>query len=53
MLVSIICITLVGCGGSKNTIETKNGEKLKIVESETSSIEYEDFDNGLVKIKNL
>ena len=46
----IICFTLVGCG-SDDSIETEDGEKLKIVKLETSSIEYEDFDNGLIKLK--
>jgi hypothetical protein len=51
MLIAL-CLTLVGCGGSnKEDFETKTGEKLKITASETSSIEYEDFDNGLIRLK--
>ena len=48
VLTMVICLT--GCSNN-NSLKTKNGEKLKITKSETSKIEYEDFDNGYLKIK--
>ena len=51
LLTFIFCITLTGCGNDSDVIETKNGEKLTIVASETSSIEYENFDNGIVRLQ--
>lgn len=50
LMIITLCITITGCGSSES-FETKNGEKLTITKAETSSIEYEDFDNGLVKIQ--
>ena len=52
LLVIIVMFTVIGCGNNNlNTIETKNGEKLNITKSETTTIEYEDFNNGLVKLQ--
>ena len=56
LLTITMCIILAGCGDSKsngsgNVIETKSGEKLKIVKSETSLIKYEEYDNGLIKLQ--
>ena len=45
-----LLIGLTGCKDN-NPLKTKSGEKLKITKSETSQIEYEDFDNGLVSLK--
>ena len=47
----LIVILITGCGSNSDVIETKNGEKLKITKSVTSSIEYEEFNNGLVKME--
>jgi len=49
-LILTIVIGLTGCGNN-NSLKTKNGEKLKITKSETSQIEYEDFDNGYLKMQ--
>ena len=46
-LVLVLCLS--GC--SSNTLKTKDGKKLKITEVETSHIEYEDFDNGNLKMQ--
>ena len=46
----VLCIAIVGCG-NKNVLKTKEGKKLKITAAETSSIEYEEFNNGNVKLK--
>ena len=58
LLVVIIMATIVGIkigGGSSfnnnsQTIKTKNG-KVKIAKSITSTIEYEDYNNGLISMK--
>ena len=52
LLLSLILIGfgLTGCG-DKNLLKTKEGETLKITKSETSQIEYEDFNNGYLKMK--
>lgn len=36
---------------NKNKIKLNNGQKIAIKYNETKKIEYEDFDNGLVKLK--
>lgn len=46
----VLCIAMVGCG-NKNVLKTKEGKKLKITAAETSSIEYEEFNNGKVKME--
>lgn len=46
----ILCIAMAGCD-NKDVIKTKDGKKLKITKSETSSIEYEEFNNGKVKLQ--
>ena len=54
VLILLCFILLVGCGNSKTTKtkdKTKDKDSVKIVKSETSTIEYEDYDNGLVKLK--
>lgn len=38
----LVIISITGCG---------NKEKIKITKSETSKIEYEEYDNGLIKLK--
>ena len=43
----IVTLLITGCGKTK---EEKENEKVKIVEAETKKIEYEEYDNGLVKI---
>ena len=45
IVVSLFLIT--GCG---KTQEEKENEKVKIVASETKNIEYEEYNNGLIKI---
>ena len=47
-LVAILLFGITGCGS--NSLRTKDGKKLKITASETSQIEYEDYDNGLVSL---
>ena len=46
-LITLIVFTLTGCGGEK----LKNGKEIKITRLETSKIEYEDYNNGLVSLK--
>lgn len=49
IILVITCLfTVTGCG---NTIKTKDGKKLKITKAEKTKIEYEDFDNGNLKIQ--
>jgi len=48
-LVIVLLLVATGCGS--NSLKTKSGEKLKITKSETSQIEYEDFDNGYLKMQ--
>ena len=43
-------IVMTGCG-DKQLLKTKNGEALKITKSKTSQMEYEDFDNGYLKMQ--
>ena len=54
-LVVVLCfIFIVGCGKNNSTTKTtksKDETGIKIVKSETSTIKYEDYDNGLVKLK--
>lgn len=51
VLTILICLgvitLLIGCGKKL----TKEENKIKIVKSETKSIKYTDFDNGLIKMK--
>ena len=49
LLTGVLVIGLTGCGNT--TIKTKDGEKLKITTSETSQIEYEDYNNGYLKMQ--
>ncbi len=49
LLLFVLVLGVTGC--SKNILKTKKGEDLKIVKSETSKIEYEDFNNGNVKMQ--
>lgn len=48
-LTLILLFGITGCGN--NSLKTKDGEKLKITKSETSKIEYEEFNNGKVKLQ--
>ena len=45
------CVLILGLTGCGNTEKTKNGKKIKITPSESSQIEYEDYDNGLISLK--
>ena len=45
------CILILGLTGCGKTEKTKNGKKIKITPSESSQIEYEDYDNGLISLK--
>ena len=47
IITMLFCLT--GCGDK--SLKTKSGEKLKITKSETSQIEYEDFNNGYLKMQ--
>ena len=51
----VLCILVAGCGSkaskNENKKKTKEEEKIKIVKAETSKIEYEEFDNGLIKLQ--
>ena len=49
ILSAVLCLIMVGCGD--NSLKTKSGQKLKITKSETSQIEYEDFNNGYLKMQ--
>ena len=49
-LVFMMVLGMTGCG-TNDSLKTKSGEKLKITKAETSQIEYEDFDNGYLKMK--
>lgn len=49
ILVMFFLIGITGC--NDNSLKTKDGKKLNIVKSESSQIEYEDYDNGLVSLK--
>lgn len=49
VFIFVLLLGLTGCGN--NDLKTKDGKKLKIVKSETSQIEYEDFDNGYLKMQ--
>lgn len=49
LLIGILTISLTGCGN--NNLKTKSGKKITITKSETSQIEYEDFNNGKVKMQ--
>ncbi len=47
----LCCLILVGCGKKAPTsITLKNGEKVNIKPSSTKSIQFEEFNNGLVKL---
>ena len=56
LILLIALFITVGCGKSSNKEESKKKEEkkeevVKIKAAETSKIEYEDYDNGLVKLK--
>lgn len=48
LLLIVLVMGLTGCG---NTLMTKDGRILKITKSETSQIEYENFNNGYLKMQ--
>lgn len=48
LLLGILVIGLTGCG---NILISKDGKILKIVKSQTSQIEYEEFNNGYLKMQ--
>ena len=47
--ISVLFLGVTGCGNSD--LKTKDGKKIKITKSEASQIEYEDFDNGYLKMQ--
>jgi len=44
----LLLFSVTGCG---NTLVTKDGKRLKVVESSIRKMEYEDYNNGLVSLK--
>ena len=53
LIVGLFVVTLTGCGSKSKDVSSKKKvkeEKIKITEAATSKIEYEDYDNGLIKI---
>ena len=54
LIVGLFVVTLTGCGSKSKDVSSKKKtkeEKIKITESETSKIEYEEYDNGLIKLQ--
>lgn len=55
LLIMITLISITGCNGKTTTAtgekQKSEDEKLKITKSETSTIEYEDYNNGLLKMQ--
>ena len=55
LLIVVTLIAMTGCDGKKATTTTENkkseDEKIKITKSETSTIEYEEYNNGLLKMQ--
>ena len=49
LLLGVLAIGLTGCGS--DSLKTKDGKKLTITKSETSQIEYEDYNNGYLKMQ--
>ena len=49
VIICALCAILLN-DKKTNEIRLKNGEKIAIKEAETKTIEYEDYDNGLVKL---
>jgi hypothetical protein len=45
----VLLLGVSGCGDKK--LKTKDGKELKITKSETAQIEYEDYDNGNLKMQ--
>jgi hypothetical protein len=54
LLILVTLFIITGCGSSKNESSgniIKGEENVKIIKAETSSITYEQFDNGLVRFQ--
>ena len=49
ILLLLLAFLLIGCGKS-NVISLKNGKTVKITPSETKSIQFENFNNGLISL---
>ena len=49
ILLLVLTLGIVGCGN--NTLKTDDGKKLKITKSATSQIEYEEYNNGKLKMQ--
>ena len=51
ILAVVSLLVFTGCNKNSNILKTKDGVMLKITKSETSQIEYEDYNNGNIKMQ--
>lgn len=51
LMILVLVLGITGCGKKANVDKKKKEEVVKITKSETKTIEYEDYDNGLVSLK--